>query len=500
VDLSHDDCYRVLQARDPRFDGRLFVGVTTTGIYCRPICPARTPKQTHVLFFMSAAAAQAAGFRPCLRCRPEVAPHLPAWNGTSSTVNRALRLIDEGALDAAGIGRLAERLGIGPRQLRRLFARHIGVSPHAIVQTRRVHLAKQLIHDTRLPMAQIADASGFGSVRRFNETFRELFARPPLSLRRSRTADPTPPIAHGVTVRLPYAPPYQWDLMLEFLGRRAIPGVEHVSDDTYTRSISFGGEDGIIAVAPGRPRELALRVHFPRLAALPAIVSRVRRLFDVESDPVVISAHLSADSLMRPLIRARPGLRVAGAWSGFELAIRAILGQQITVNAARELAGRLVARFGRPLPSQAPGVVPAITRLFPTPRRIAAADPATFGLPRARALAVISLARAIDRDPRVIEPGRSLDDAVSALKMLPGIGEWTAQYIAMRELREPDAFPAGDIALQRAMARLSGRPVTRAQVLAHAESWRPWRAYGAGYLWASLSRSRMPDVSTTHVA
>jgi AraC family transcriptional regulator of adaptative response / DNA-3-methyladenine glycosylase II len=499
VDLNHDDCYRVLQARDPRFDGRLFVGVTTTGIYCRPICPARTPKKAHVRFFLSAAAAQDAGFRPCLRCRPEVAPHLPAWNGTSSTVHRALRLIDDGALAADGIEALAERLGLGARQLRRLFARHIGVSPHAIVQTRRVHLAKQLIQDTRLPMAQIADASGFGSVRRFNETFRELFSRPPMSLRRSRTAERTATIAHGVTIRLPYAPPYQWDVMLEFLGRRAMPGVEHVSGDTYTRSISYGDEHGIIAVAPGRPRELALRVHFPRLAALPAIVSRVRRLFDVESDPVVISTHLSADPLLRPLVLARPGLRVAGAWSGFELAVRAILGQQITVIAARQLAGRLVSRFGRPFAFQAPGFAPAVMRLFPTPRRLAAADPASFRMPRARAMALISLAQAVDHNPQVIEPGRGLDDAVSALKMLPGIGDWTAQYIAMRELREPDAFPAGDIALQRALETLTGRPVTRAQVLAHAESWRPWRAYGAGYLWASLNR-RLNDVSTTHVA
>ena len=500
MDLSHDDCYRVLQARDPRFDGRLFVGVTTTGIYCRPICPARTPKKAHVRFFTSAAAAQDAGFRPCLRCRPEIAPHLPAWNGTSSTVNRALRLIDDGARAAGGTEALAEQLGMGARQLRRLFAEHIGVSPHAIVQTRRVHLATQLIHDTTLPMAQIANASGFGSVRRFNETFRALFARPPLGLRRSRTAEPTAAVSHGVTVRLPYAPPYQWEVMIEFLARRAMPGVEHVSGNTYTRSISYGGEHGIIEVAPGRPRELTLRVHFPRLAALPVIVSRVRRLFDVESDPVVITAHLSADPMLRPLVLARPGLRVAGAWSGFELAVRAILGQQITVNAARELAGRLVARFGRPFSSQAPGLAPAITRLFPTPRRLAAADPAAFGLPRARARAVMSLARTMDLNPQIIESGRSLEDAVSALKMLPGIGEWTAQYIAMRELREPDAFPAGDIALQRAMETLAGRPVTRAQVLAHAESWRPWRAYGAGYLWASLNRLQLHGMSTTHVA
>jgi AraC family transcriptional regulator, regulatory protein of adaptative response / DNA-3-methyladenine glycosylase II len=500
VDLSHDDWYRALAARDARFDGRLFVGVRTTGIYCRPICPARTPKQANVTFFTSAAAAQEAGFRPCLRCRPEVAPHLPAWNGTSATVSRALRLIDDGALEEGSIEHLAERLGTGARQLRRLFARHLGASPHSIVETRRVLLAKQLIQDTRLPMALIAHASGFGSVRRFKQTFRELFARPPLKLRQARTMGAAASLGYGVVVRLPYAAPYAWDAMLEFLGRRAIPGVEHVSGDSYARSISVGGEHGVIRIEPGRPGELALRVHVARVDVLPAIVNRVRRMFDVESDPLAISAHLGADRLLRPLVEARPGLRLAGAWAGFELAVRAILGQQITVAAARELARRLVARLGDPLPPHLCGLTPAVTRLFPTPARIAAADPSSFGMPRARAAAVIALAQATDLEPRIFGPRRSLEDAVSALRELPGIGDWTAQYIAMRELREPDAFPAGDVALQRALEALAGRPFTRTQILARAERWRPWRAYGAVHLWASLGVSRMQDLDRTHVA
>jgi AraC family transcriptional regulator, regulatory protein of adaptative response / DNA-3-methyladenine glycosylase II len=487
MDLDHDTCYRVFQARDARFDGRLFIGVRTTGIYCRPICPARTPRQRNVDFYASAAAAQEAGFRPCLRCRPEVAPELAAWNGTSSTVARALRLIETGAFDEPDIDALADRLGIGARQLRRLFARHVGASPSTVLHTRRVHLAKQLIQDTRMPMIHVAHASGFGSVRRFNETFKDLFGRPPSELRRSPSSASSGDEQRGIMLRLAYSPPYAWDMVLAFLGTQAIPGVEHVSATTYVRSIAVGENDqGVIALEPGRPGEVVLRVHCSRIDALPGIISRVRRMFDLGADPRTINAHLSADPLLAPLVASRPGLRVAGGWQGFELAVRAILGQQITVAAARGLASRLVAASGRVLDGSLRDRYPGVTHAFPSPSDLLAADMSRLGMPRSRGAALHALARAAHDDPSMFGQRPTLQESVDKLRLLPGIGEWTAQYIAMRELREPDAFPATDVGLLRAMQAQVGRPVSPAELLEHAARWRPWRAYAAAHLWATL--------------
>jgi AraC family transcriptional regulator of adaptative response / DNA-3-methyladenine glycosylase II len=504
MDLDHDACYRVLQARDVRFDGRLFVGVRSTGIYCRPICPARTPLKENVEFFVSAAAAREAGYRPCLRCRPEVAPELAAWNGTSSTVARALRLIETDAPDPPAIDALADRLGIGARQLRRLFARHIGASPQAVLQTRRVHLAKQLIHDTRLPMASVAQAAGFGSVRRFNETFRGLFGRPPTALRRasSRKAGDS---RDAIMLRLAYAAPYAWDETIAFLKARAISGVENVSDTSYTRSISLGGSDqGVIVLTPARKGELTLRAHVPRVDRLPAVVRRVRRLFDLGADPRVIDAHLGADRVLAPLVAARPGLRVVGAWAAFELAVRAVLGQQITVAAARGLAAALVARAGRPLDAGLRDIDSSITHAFPSPEDVVRSDLSGLGMPRRRIETLQSIARAMSNGQSLIAEHANLDDAVRALVALPGIGAWTAQYVAMRELREPDAFPASDVALLRAASNCLGRPVTPEDLLRLAEGWRPWRAYAAAHLWASLQlaptvglRNQKSEVRTT---
>src|SRR5215469_5819505 len=349
MDLDPQACYRAIATRDPRFDGRLFIGVTSTGVYCRPICPARTPKSGNCRFFATAAAAQEAGFRPCLRCRPEISPELAAWRGSSNTVRRALALIAEGALDGddEAVPALAERLGVGERQLRRLFHRHLGASPIAVAQTRRVLFAKQLIHETTLPMTEVALASGFGSVRRFNHIFRALFGRPPRELRRGaqRTGD-----AAAITLTLPYAPPYDWPAMLAFLGARAIPGVECVAQGRYCRTIALDGAHGWVEVAPddGRPALRAI-IRFPSVKALPAIVARLRRVLDLNADIRAIGAHLAGDSHLAPLIAARPGLRVPGAWEGFELAVRAVLGQQITVSAATGLAGKLVRAHGVPL-------------------------------------------------------------------------------------------------------------------------------------------------------
>ena len=481
MDLDHDACYRALCLRDVRFDGRFFVGVRTTGIYCRPICPARTPRSENVTFYPTAAAAQEARFRPCLRCRPETAPDLGAWRGTSNTVSRALALIELGALDEARVDDLAGRLGVGERQLRRLFRQHLGASPVAVAQTRRVLLAKQLIHEFALPVTEIAYASGFGSVRRFNETFRALFGRPPGALRRTRRAEIPAGPQGEIELLLRYQPPYDWAAMLEFLRRRAIAGIETVTEDGYARTVQLDGVTGTVRVRLGEGAALKATVRFPRLSSLPAIIARLRRVFDLAADPTTIAAHLAQDPVLAPLVARRPGLRVPGAWDGFELAIRAVLGQQISVAAAASLAGRLVAAHGVPL------AVPdgALTHVFPMPEALAGADLTALGMPRSRAAALSAVAAAALADPHLFDATLGLEDAIGRLRAIRGVGEWTAQYIALRQLREPDAFPAADLGLLRAMARQDGRRPSSSEILVRANAWRPWRAYAAQHLWAS---------------
>jgi AraC family transcriptional regulator, regulatory protein of adaptative response / DNA-3-methyladenine glycosylase II len=487
--LDRQACYRALLTRDDRFDGRFFVAVRTTGIYCRPICPARPPKLENIIFMPSAAAAHEAGFRPCLRCRPETSPDLAAWNGTSSTVSRALALIAAGALDDGDVDGLATRLGMGERQLRRLFQKHLGASPKAVAQTSRSLFAKQLITDTRLPLAEVALAAGFGSIRRFNDTFRKLYGRTPRSLRRGESS--TTAAGSVVTLTLPYKPPYDWPAMVGFLAPRAIPGVEQVRPDLYARTISLGGAHGTITVRPDA-HALVATIRFPVITALPAIVERIRRIFDLGADPAIVAEHLSADLQLAPLVAARPGLRVPGAWDGFELAIRGILGQQISVVAATRLAGKLVAAYGVQLPFADNPDASELRYAFPSPDRIAGTDPASaLGMPGARAKAILSMAAAATADRRLFEPGSSLEDAIDRLRALPGIGEWTAQYIAMRALREPDAFPAADIGLLRALATAQGRP-TPAELLVRAAAWRPWRAYAALHLWTAGAATPNP--------
>lgn len=487
MELNPAICYQAMLARDARFDGRFFTAVRTTGIYCRPICPARAPKLENCIFLPTAAAAQEAGFRPCLRCRPETAPELGAWRGTSNTVSRALTLINAGALDSSKVDALAERLGVGARQLRRLFVCHLGASPVAVAQTRRVLLAKQLIHETDLSMLQVALASGFGSVRRFNEVFQALFDRPPATLRRVRREAGT----SAITLSLGYRPPYDWAAILDFLAARAIPGVERVEHGTYQRTIELNGTQGLIAVAhePARCR-LRATIRFPRANMLPVIIARLRQMFDLGADPAVIGATLSQDDRLRALVAARPGLRVPGAWDGFELGVRAVLGQQITVAAATRLAGRIVQEHGAPL---ADGIIePGLTHVFPPPEILAAA--VLTGMPSSRAATVATLARAAAADARLFERGADVAASVSQLRALPGIGEWTAQYIAMRAMRESDAFPAADIGLLRAMADQHGRP-TAIAMLQNAEHWRPWRSYAALHLWASGPGKASHDTS-----
>jgi AraC family transcriptional regulator of adaptative response / DNA-3-methyladenine glycosylase II len=481
MDLDHDACYRAVSLRDARFDGRFFTGVKTTGIYCRPICPAQTPLSRNVVFYPTAAAAQEAGFRPCLRCRPETAPNLGAWRGTSNSVSRGLALIELGALDEGSVEALADRLGLGERQLRRLFHQHLGATPIAVAQTRRVHLAKQLLHETNLPMAEIAFASGFGSIRRFNETFLALFGRAPGELRRAIKPEVSAGPQGEISLLLRYQPPYDWPGMLEFLRKRAMPGIEAVSGDTYMRTIQLDGIQGTVSVRPDSSNALRAMIRFPKLSALPVIIARLRRVFDLAADTAAIHAHLAQDPALAPLIAARPGLRMPGAWDGFELAIRAVLGQQITVSAAVKLAGKLVVAYGEPM-KEPEG---ALTHIFPQPAVLANADLSTLGMPRSRAATLSAVAKAAIEDPHLLDASGELEDAVLKLRAIRGIGEWTAHYIALRQLREPDAFPAADVGLLRAMALQEGRDFTPSELSERANAWRPWRAYAAQHLWAA---------------
>ena len=471
-----DVCYRALASRDARFDGRLFVGITTTGIYCRPICPARSAKRENCRFFASAAAAQGAGFRPCLRCRPEISPDAAAWRGTSNTVSRALGLIAEGGCDGdAGVTALASRLGVGERQLRRLFDKHLGAPPVAVAQTRRILFAKQLIQDTGLTMSAVAEASGFGSVRRFNDAFRKLYGCTPRALRRSRSD------TAAVTVKLGLRPPYDWDRLIGFLAARAVEGVEIVESGRYARTIEIGGSFGSIAVVPGRGC-LAATIRFPDVRALLGIVARLRRVFDLDADVAAIGEHLSCDQELAPLIAKRPGLRAPGGWDGFEMAVRAILGQQITVTGARRLAGKLVDLTSPPLAPETTGDE-RLCAVFPTAQRLAEKDIAALGMPAARLRSLKALAVAAATDPHLLDPVGTHDEAVARLLALPGFGPWTAQYWALRALRDGDAFPAADVALLRATCGDGPRPPPQ-MLLSRAESWRPWRAYAAQHLWA----------------
>jgi AraC family transcriptional regulator of adaptative response / DNA-3-methyladenine glycosylase II len=483
--LDADACYRALLTRDARFDGRFFVAVTTTGIYCRPVCPATTAKRNHCRFFPSAAAAALAGFRPCLRCRPETAPEHPAWHGTSSTVSRALALISAGELDGhANVERLAARLGVGERHLRRLFDKHLGASPVAVAQTRRVLFAKQLIHETSLKMGDIAFAAGFGSVRRFNETFQSLYGKPPSALRRRSATMPEA----GVTVRLRYRPPYDWHAMLAFLGARALAGVERVEDCRYLRTFREDGELGSVEVSHlPASASLAVTIRGGAVRALPRVVHRVRRVFDLGADTAAIGAHLASDPLLAPLVRARPGLRVAGGWDGFELGVRAVLGQQVSLAAARTLGSKLCVIAG-----EAALAGSALTRLFPTAEALTRADLAGLGVPRARLATLKALARAALADPALFEPGASVAETVARLMEIPGVGVWTAEYVALRAAREPDAFPLGDRGLERGFSLVLGRSVESSELVRRSARWRPFRAYAAEHLWAADAAASEP--------
>jgi AraC family transcriptional regulator of adaptative response / DNA-3-methyladenine glycosylase II len=477
---DHDTCYRALSSRDRRFDGRFFTAVQTTGIYCRPICPARTPARRNVVFYPSAAAAESAGFRACRRCRPDAAPGTPEWNGTSAVVSRGLRLISSGALDAQGVPELAARLGVGERHLTRLFVEQIGTTPGAVARTRRAHFARKLIDQTSLPMTEVALASGFRSVRRFNAAFRESFALSPSALRRDRQAG-----ADGASIelQLSYRAPFDWRHLLAFLAVRAIPGREQVRDGVYRRIFEQDGRPGWIEVTHDAKNEvLRLRVEPARTRCLPWIVDRTRRLLDLDADPLAIAAGLSRERRMKALCRRRPGLRVPGAWDGFELAIRAILGQQVSVKGATTLSGRLVARFGAPIEDP---LHAGLDRAFPSPEVLARANLETIGMPARRADAIRIVSAAVADGQLALNDTDDPEAARESMMALPGIGPWTTEYVLMRALAQPDAFPASDLGLRAAIDD-DNRPGARA-LEEMSQAWRPWRAYAAMHLWSTLT-------------
>jgi AraC family transcriptional regulator, regulatory protein of adaptative response / DNA-3-methyladenine glycosylase II len=492
--LDADACYRAVQSRDARFDGQFFTAVHTTGIYCRPICPAPTPKAENITFYVSAAAAQEAGFRPCLRCHPELAPHL--WNmaDPSGVVARAVRLIEEGALEEAQISQLADRLGVTERHLRRLCRQTLGASPVAIAQTRRLLLAKQLLDQTALPITDVALAAGFKSIRRFNTVMLNTFGRPPRELRKQdeekakakHDAESGP---QPITLKLGYSPPYDWPSLYGFLAQRTLPGIEIAEGDLFRRAVRLPDAEGGPAIVCGvevrhRPKEHALYVTLwtPKVTVIGRLVDLVRQVFDLGANASKIAAHLSTDETLAPLVAKYAGLRVPGAWDVFEYAVRAILGQQISVQAARTLAVRVLEHYGQAIDPALTAAVPGLTRLFPTPLDLVEADLTALGVVKARATAINKLAAALVADPHLFSQYRDLEDAVDRLCQLPGIGPWTAHYLAMRGMHEPDAFPAADLGILRAYEKLAGKTSAK-QLTEIANAWRPWRAYAAMYLW-----------------
>ena len=478
--LDPKACEQARLTRDARFDGLFFTAVRTTGIYCRPVCPAPTALSRNVEYFPNAAAAASAGYRPCLRCRPEAAPGTPLTRARSELVAAALRMIDAGALDEASVAQLARRIGVGERHLRRLFVAELGAGPLEIAATRRLLFAKKLLTETALPVTRIAHAAGFASLRRFNAAFLTGYGRAPRDLRRDESGAPA---SSALTLRIPFRAPYDFSALLAFFARRAIPGIEQVDAHVYTRRFAFDGKAGTLRVSKMRGADaLALEVDFADTARLQAICARVRRLFDVDADIAAINVQLARDTLLRAFVRRHPGQRLPGGWDGFEIAVRAVLGQQISVAAARTLATRLLDHYGDPamLPNG------ENVHLFPSPQTLADADLTKIGLPRARAATLNTIARALC-DGRVdFRPEQSLDAFVASWCELPGIGAWTAHYIAMRALSHPDAFPAADLVLRK-MLGASGTLLSARAVEALAERWRPWRAYAVMHLWRNAN-------------
>ena len=480
VSLDPNVCYEAVRARDRRFDGCFFVAVKTTGIYCRPICPARQPARDRCVFFARAAEAERAGFRACFRCRPELAPGNAVIDSKSRLVRLAAHRIASGYLNEHSVDDLASSLGVTARHLRRALEDELGVSPVEFAQTQRLSIAKQLLQDTSVPLSDVAHAAGFGSIRRFNALFRQRFARSPSAIRRTGATH----LERGfIAIRLDYRPPLDWQAMLSFLAARAIPGVESVEAGTYRRSAKIGQCAGVISVRAARQTSaLVANISLSLVPMLSQIVPRLRALFDLDARPTVVQQHLVADPILMQPVRSRPGLRVPGAFDGFELGVRAILGQQVSVTAATTLSGRFAARYGSP--SEDGEASPPV--VFPTAQQVAAHSSThvkAVGIPLTRAQTIVAFARAIADGnvdlSRGLDPLRVIED----LQCLPGIGPWTAQYIAMRALNWPNAFPSGDLVLRKALGAKTASEAEKRTL-----GWQPWRAYGALHLWTVISQ------------
>ncbi len=468
MNIDPEICRRARLARDPRFDGEFFLAVRTTGIYCRPICPARPPAEKNVVYFENATQAAESGFRPCLRCRPESAPNSPAWRGTSTTVQRALGLIQAGALNTQSLAELAERLGVGERYLRKLFQRELGVSPLAVAQNQRLLFAKKLLVETGLPITEVAFAAGFGSVRRFNSAVRESFGFTPGDLRSKRRGGDS---GTDIKLQLHYRPPYDWAGVIDFFGRHAIEGVEQVDDNAYQRNILVEGAIGTIRVTPVTGRNaLQLTLRLPTHGELMPIVTRVRRMFDLDANPAVIRQALGTDPVLARLMDVIPGIRSPIQWSIYEAAVRAIVGQQVSIGAARSVCARLVAASS----------TENSVFVFPQPGALAALDDQYFPMPGRRRDSLREFCR------RSAQQNAALD--LASFAALKGIGPWTTAIVAMRGYGNPDIFPAGDLGLINAYSAISENVAIGTRALnENADSWRPWRSYAANLLWRSLS-------------
>jgi AraC family transcriptional regulator of adaptative response / DNA-3-methyladenine glycosylase II len=481
-----EGCYRAVRSKDARFDGWFVTAVGSTGIYCRPSCPAIVPKRANVRFLPSAAAAQRAGFRACKRCRPDASPGSPQWNARADVVGRAMRLIRDGAVEREGVTGLARRLGFSERHLNRQLVAELGAGPLALARAQRAQTARLLIETTALPFTDVAFAAGFPSIRQFNETIREVFATTPTELRRAARRNGHGEAATGLALRLRHRLPLDATGLLAFLGLRAVPGVEAWDEarGAYRRVLALPHGPGIATLAAEAGADhVRCELRLTDLRDLAAAVQRCRRLLDLDADPVAVDEALGADPLLAPLVRQAPGRRVPGAVDGAELAVRAVLGQQVSVAGARTLAGRLTAALGAPLPDALAD--DALTHAFPTAGALAAADPARLPLTRARTHALVTLCGALAEGSLTLDPGADRAATRERLLTLPGIGPWTAEYVAMRALGDPDAFPGTDLGIRRALAR-RGAPADRTAVAQIAERWRPWRAYAVQHLWASL--------------
>ncbi|MGI8753187.1 MAG: AlkA N-terminal domain-containing protein [Acidimicrobiales bacterium] len=478
----HEDrerCLRAVRSKDARFDGWFFTAVVTTGIYCRPSCPVHPPKASNMRFFPSAAAAQQGGFRACKRCRPDASPGSPQWNERADVVARAMRLIADGVVDREGVGGLSARLGYSIRQIERHLRAELGAGPLAIARAQRAQTARLLIETTSLPMAEAAMAAGFASVRSFNDTVREVFATSPTDLRRRSAGGGPHPAPGTLSLRLPFRQPLCPDNLFGHLAATAVPGVEEWRHGAYRRTLRLPHGSGIVALRP-HPDHIDCRLTLGDLRDLAVAISRCRRVLDLDADPVAVDDHLGSDPLLAPLVAKNPGRRVPRTVDPAELAVRAVLGQQVSTAAARTHAARLVAAHGEAIDDPEGD----LTRLFPDPETLAGLDPETLALPRSRRRTLTTFVSALASGEIDLGPATDWSEARRLLMALPGFGPWTVETIAMRALGDPDAFLAGDLGVIGA-ARSLGLPSTPAALGAASSAWRPWRAYAVQHLWAT---------------